>query len=79
MKYTGKNDAAYIIDLIKQIPPERNHVVERFESLLRNNSEKDIKMSNALESQAYLQLKTAHCNQHDCLQCAVGNSFLKQL
>lgn len=78
MKHIAKADDDYIINLIRQIPPEKNMVINKFESLFNTQQEKEKNIMNAMESQALLQLKTAHCNRQDCLQCAVGNSYLKR-
>ncbi len=75
-KHVGKLDNEFIIKLMKQIPSEKNSIIDKFENLLNNNFIEEKYIVNALESQAYLQLKNAHCNNQNCLQCAVGNSYL---
>lgn len=76
-KHIGKLDDEFSLSLIKQIPAEKNNIIHKFESLLNYNSNQKKSIINALESQAFIQLKTMHCNSQNCLNCAVGNSYLK--
>jgi len=66
----GKEISEDSIDLLKQIPAEKNAVIEKF-------SQFGIKAKNAFESQALLQLKSAYCSHGKCLDCAIGNLLLK--
>ena len=52
-------------------PPEHNSILERWEKLLLPNT-------NALESQAILQLYKKYCNKHACMACQVGQALLKK-
>jgi len=76
-KHIGKLNDEFIIELVQQISFEKNSVINKFESLLNKNLKGEQKINNALESQAFLQLKIAYCNNQNCLQCAIGNSYLK--
>jgi len=76
-RHIGKQDDESILNLIKEIPSEKNSIITKFESLLNKNKPKEKYINNAMESQAFLQLKTAHCNPKNCLQCAIGNAYLK--
>ncbi len=67
----GKNAEEEALQLISQIPKEKNSVIDRF-------SASNIKIENAMHSQAMLQLKNSYCDQKSCLQCAVGNYLLNQ-
>jgi hypothetical protein len=58
------------LNLMQELKQEKNSIVNRFENL-------GIKINNAQESQAILQLKNNYCNKHNCLSCAVGNALLK--
>ncbi|GEP49346.1 hypothetical protein FNO01nite_00180 [Flavobacterium noncentrifugens] len=69
-KSLGKEISEDSMDLLKQIPAEKNAVIEKF-------SKFGIKANNAFESQALLQLKSAYCNHGKCLDCAIGNLLLK--
>lgn len=66
----GVVDEEQIIPLIKQVSPEKNRIISNFLQL-------KIKSKNALESQALLELKNNYCKKKRCLQCAIGNSLLK--
>lgn len=58
------------IHFLEQIFAEKNSVVSQFDFL-------KLKYSNALETQALIQLKTAYCNKKRCLDCFIGNSLLR--
>ncbi len=68
-RYQGKNVDDGLIGLMSNIKKEDNGVLANFES-------KNVKMNNALESQALLHLYTTYCTQNKCLDCAVGNALL---
>ena len=70
-KQQGKLDEEKLFDLIKQIKPEKNSVIDKFFSL-------NIITKNALETQALLQLKNEYCDKHRCMQCAIGDSLLRE-
>ncbi|MEN8186403.1 MAG: DUF2851 family protein [Bacteroidota bacterium] len=69
-KEMGKPDFENILELIKEINPEKNSIISRFKRL-------DVKVINTLETQALLQLKNEYCNKMKCLQCAIGNRLLR--
>jgi len=71
LKSRGAVDENRIIQLIKQVPSEKNSVISNFSAL-------EIKSKNAMESQALLQLKNNYCTKKSCLQCAIGNSLLRK-
>jgi hypothetical protein len=77
-KHTGTIREINILNLAYEIPVETNNIIEKFSTLLNVNDKQDNKIKNALESQAFLQLKSAYCNKRRCLQCAIGNSFLNR-
>lgn len=76
-KQIGKQDEESILELIKQIQPEKNSIINKFESLPMNKEGSCISVDNAFESQSFLQLKNEYCNSQRCLHCAIGNSLLK--
>ncbi len=53
-----------------QLLPEQNFITKGFMALGAQNK-------SAFDSQALIQLKNNYCNDKKCLQCAVGNSLLK--
>ena len=70
-KQMGKTVDDEILQLMQQIAPEKNSVIEKFNSL------KPVSKS-ALQSQALLQLKAEYCDKNRCLQCAIGNTVLNR-
>lgn len=71
-QYIDKLDEEKIINLIKQIKPEKNSVIQKFKAL-------KISSSNALETQALLQLKNTYCIKQKCLECVIGNKLLRKI
>ncbi|TBN05682.1 DUF2851 family protein [Hyunsoonleella flava] len=71
LKYQGKSNEEAILDLILQIPSEKNSIVDKFNSIKKVSK-------NALQSQALIQLKTEYCDKNQCLKCAIGNKLLNR-
>ncbi len=55
---------------LTQLAAEKNSRINGFSAL-------QIKIKNAFDSQALLQLKNEYCSKKRCLECAVGNKLLK--
>lgn len=70
-QYIDKLDEDKIINLIKQIKPEKNSIIQKFKEI-------KISSSNALETQALIQLKNTYCIKQRCLECVVGNKLLRK-
>ncbi len=70
LKHIGKLESESILNLIKELKPEKNNIIDKF-NLLK------IKSKSAFETQALLELKNEKCAQQKCLKCAIGNSLLK--
>ena len=70
LKHLGKSDFSDILGLIKELKPEKNGIIDRFKAL-------KMPVNNAFDSQALLELKNNYCAKQKCLQCAIGNSLLK--
>ena len=70
-KSQGKEVSESLLNLIREIDPEKNVIMEKFSGF-------GIKPINAFETQSLLQLKNEYCNLGKCLQCAVGIQLLKQ-
>jgi hypothetical protein len=66
----GKEISENIMELINQIAPEKNAIIEKFNSF-------GIKSVNAFDTQSLLQLKNGYCNKGKCLECAIGIQLLK--
>lgn len=67
----GKDNLEELIELISNIKPEKNNIIEKFSTF-------KIKSENAFETQSLLQLKNEYCNFKKCLQCSVGLALLKK-
>jgi hypothetical protein len=69
-KSQGKEVSEDLINVLNDIDPEKNSIIEKFSSF-------GIKSKNAFESQSLLQLKNEYCNKSRCLECAIGMELLK--
>ncbi|MEN8123944.1 MAG: DUF2851 family protein [Bacteroidota bacterium] len=67
----GKLNNEKILSLIQQLKPESNSVIENFSTI-------ELTANNAMQSQAFIQLKNEYCNKYRCLQCAIGNALLRE-
>ena len=65
------NENEHYLDLIAELGPEKNTVIEHFQQL------KPKLFKNAMHSQALLQLKRTYCDGNQCLKCALGVKFIK--
>ncbi len=70
LKSRGEVEEEEIMQLIRQISPEKNSIISNFSDL-------KIRSKTALESQALLELKNAYCAKKRCLECAIGNNLLR--
>ena len=68
-KYLGKDNDKALFDLMEQLPAESNSLVTKFKQM-------GVKCTNALESQAIIQLHAKYCSKNQCLKCAIGNKLL---
>jgi hypothetical protein len=69
-KHRGEDRIEDLLDLMREIPFEKNKITKGFEALLPW-------LSNALHSQAVLELKPNFCDKYQCLRCAVGVKLLQ--
>lgn len=69
-KCLGKEVSESLLTLIKEVAPENNAIIQKFNSF-------GIKSKNAFETQSLLQLKNEYCNKSKCLECAIGIELLK--
>ena len=65
----GKDPTAIVFDMMHEIKPEKNTIVEGFKAL-------GVKANNALDTQSFLQLKKYYCQAKKCLLCPVGVHLL---
>ncbi|WP_299780136.1 DUF2851 family protein [uncultured Formosa sp.] len=70
-KILGKINTEDLIRLINEVDPEKNAIVEKFESMKTFSK-------SALQTQGLIQLKNEYCNYKKCLHCAVGNTILNR-
>ncbi|MEO8934153.1 MAG: DUF2851 family protein [Xanthomarina sp.] len=68
-KYQGKDINENLMELIQQIPSEKNNIVSAFNNLKKVSH-------SAMQSQALIQLKTEYCDKNKCLECAIGNALI---
>ena len=57
--------------LLESLRPEKNSIVRRF-------SDMGIGVTNAMESQAVIQLNNEYCQAHKCLYCRIGHKLLSR-
>lgn len=69
-KNQGKEVSEDLIQLLNEVTPEKNAIIDKFISF-------GIKPKNALESQSLLQLKNEYCNKNRCLDCSIGIALMK--
>ncbi len=69
--FLGKDVSEEIMNLASSIPIEVNSIIQKFNQLRPT-------AKSSLQSQGLLQLKNEYCIKNKCLQCAVGNSILKE-
>ena len=68
-RYLGRNRIDGLIDLMNELPAEKNNIVNGFETI-------GVSSTSALESQAKIQLYNTYCKENRCLQCQVGANLL---
>jgi len=71
-KSIGKEVSDELLDLLGSLPAEENSVLENF-------SRMGFEAENAIQSQAYLELKKYYCDEKKCLNCAIGLQILKNV
>ena len=69
-KYQGKEISEDLIEILNQIAPESNAVIDKFKSF-------GIISKNAFDSQSLLQLKNEYCNKSRCMDCSIGMELMK--
>jgi Protein of unknown function (DUF2851) len=69
-KSIGKEISDELIDILNDIAPENNSIIDKFATF-------GIKSKSAFETQSLLQLKNEYCNKQRCLNCAVGSFLMR--
>lgn len=70
-KYKGEENFESILNLLQELKPEKNVIIERFLHL-------NVKVEDAFDSQALLQLKKEYCDVQKCLKCKIGIELLQK-
>lgn len=68
-RHQGKDVNDFLLELIQQIPSEKNSIISAFNKIKKVSH-------TAMQSQALIQLKTTYCDKNQCLKCAVGNALI---
>lgn len=69
-KQIGQENNEHLFEIMEQIKSEKNYLIRSFKEM-------GIPCSNAIHSQALMQLKQVFCEQKRCLDCEVGNFLIK--
>ena len=70
--YVGNEDMTdRALSLLESLRPEKNSIVRRFSDI-------GIRVTNAMESQAVIQLNNEYCQTHKCLYCRIGHKLLSR-
>ncbi len=70
-KSQGKEISEDLIQLLNEVTPEKNAIIDKFNSL-------GIVSKSAFDTQSLLQLKNEYCNKSKCLRCSIGIVLLKK-
>lgn len=70
-KSKGKEISEDLIQLLNEVTPEKNAIIDKFNSF-------GIVSKSAFETQSLLQLKNEYCNKSKCLGCSIGIELLKK-
>ena len=68
-KIHGEADIEKILQLLESMKPEQNAIIKNYNKI-------GLKISNALQSQAFLELKKYFCDEKKCLNCKIGNKII---
>ncbi len=71
-KFLGEDRNDFLFELISELPAEENSVVAVYKNLNKSLG------TNAMQTQALLQLKNGYCDKNKCLQCEWGIAFLQK-
>lgn len=67
----GKESSEELMQLLRQIGPEKNTIIDKFKSF-------NVDVGSAYDSQSLLQLKNEYCAHKRCMQCGLGLELLKR-
>jgi hypothetical protein len=69
-KWANHDSVEKAINLLEQLPAEKNGVINNWKSL-------SLKIKNGLQSQGALHLSKNYCTFKRCLECDIGKNILK--
>lgn len=75
-----KKQQVYIdraLQFLEMCPPENNAIVRKWNKLIAESIDEKMKINNALQSQASIELKNEYCLPKKCLSCSLGIKILK--
>ena len=58
------------IQILEKLPAENNSIIRKWSKIYKP-------LKSALESQAFIEIKTNYCDRKRCLDCRIGNFLLK--
>lgn len=70
-KSTGNGNSEELVELLRQVSPEKNAVIDKFRF-------HKVPAASAYDTQSLLQLKNEYCTHKRCMQCALGIELLKK-
>ncbi|MBF00995.1 DUF2851 family protein [Flavobacterium coralii] len=70
-KATGNEISESLIQLLQQLPPEKNSIIDKFSFF-------KLPSVSAYDTQSLLQLKNEYCANKRCMHCAFGLELLKK-
>ncbi|MCR4583473.1 MAG: DUF2851 family protein [Prevotella sp.] len=71
-RHQGKEELCdRAFDLLEQLKAENNYIIRMWQQV-------GLKVKNAGDSQALIQLKKEYCDKKDCLRCRFGYEYLKR-
>ena len=73
LRSVGEFEEVEVLGIIQNLLPESNSIITRFEQVRPKIA------SNAMRSQALLQLKNEYCDKNRCLQCGLGAKLIQGL
>jgi hypothetical protein len=68
--YGNENKCDFALQLLTRLSPEKNSITNIWSAL-------GFAPKDALQSQAFIELKNNYCNEKKCLQCSIGHFVLK--
>ena len=68
-KKYGADNIEDLLNIVREIKPENNSIIQSFKQI-------GAQIKDAVDSQAYLELKKHYCDSKKCLNCRIGNKII---